>query len=115
MKQDTQLIVKEAMTGASKGALVAAASSIVGGVAMVTTPAITILGIGIGTSIAVALPVVAAVAVGGGCCWRIGGSDSKTPQKQENSQAVRESPWQKVAAFFEISRKTRSLLKLRSS
>ena len=83
MKQDTQLIVKEAMTGASKGALVAAASSIVGGVAMVTTPAITILGIGIGTSIAVALPVVAAVAVGGAV---VGGSVAAIHRHRKNKK-----------------------------
>ena len=83
MKQDTQLIVKEAMTGASKGALVAAASSIVGGVAMVTTPAITILGIGIGTSIAVALPVVAAVAVGGAV---VGGSVAAIQRHHKNKK-----------------------------
>ena len=83
MKQDTQLIVKEAMTGASKGALVAAASSIVGGVAMVTTPAITILGIGIGTSIAVALPVVAAVAVGGAV---VGGSLAAIQRHRKNKK-----------------------------
>jgi predicted RND superfamily exporter protein len=83
MKQDTQLIVKEAMTGASKGALVAAASSIVGGVAMVTTPAITILGIGIGTSIAVALPVVAAVAVGGAV---VGGSVAAIQRHRKNKK-----------------------------
>ena len=83
MKQDTQLIVKEAMTGASKGALLAAASSIVGGVAMVTTPAITILGIGIGTSIAVALPVVAAVAVGGAV---VGGSVAAIQRHRKNKK-----------------------------
>ena len=83
MKQDTQLIVKEAMTGASKGALMAAASSIVGGVAMVTTPAITILGIGIGTSIAVALPVVAAVAVGGAV---VGGSVAAIQRHRKNKK-----------------------------
>lgn len=83
MKQDTQLIVKEAMTGASKGALMAAAASIVGGVAMVTTPAITILGIGIGTSIAVALPVVAAVAVGGAV---VGGSVAAIQRHRKNKK-----------------------------
>jgi predicted RND superfamily exporter protein len=83
MKQDTQLIVKEAMTGASKGALIASAASIVGGVAMVTTPAITILGIGIGTSIAVALPVVAAVAVGGAV---VGGSVAAIQRHRKNKK-----------------------------
>jgi uncharacterized membrane protein len=67
MKQDTQLIVKEAMTGASKGALIASAASIVGGVAMVSTPSTSILWglITFGASSVVALPVVASVAVGG--------------------------------------------------
>jgi hypothetical protein len=83
MKQDTQLIVKEAMTGASKGALVASAASIASGVAMVTTPAITILGIGIGTSIAVALPVVAAVAVGGAV---VGGSVAAIQRHRKNKK-----------------------------
>lgn len=83
MKKDTQLIVKEAMTGASKGALVASAASIASGVAMVTTPAITILGIGIGTSIAVALPVVAAVAVGGAV---VGGSVAAIQRHRKNKK-----------------------------
>jgi hypothetical protein len=84
MKQDTQLIMKEAMTGASKGALVAAASSIVGGVAMVSTPVTTLFGlITLGTTTAVALPVVVAVAVGGAV---IGGSVAAIQRHQKNKK-----------------------------
>lgn len=84
MKQDTQLIVKEAMTGASKGALMAAAASIVGGVAMVSTPVTTLFGlITLGTTAAVALPVVAAVAVGGAV---VGGSVAAIQRHRKNKK-----------------------------
>jgi hypothetical protein len=84
MKQDTQLIMKEAMTGASKGALVAAASSIVGGVAMVSTPVTTLFGlITLGTTTAVALPVFLAVAVVGAV---MGGSIAAIQRHQKNKK-----------------------------
>ena len=85
MKQDTQLIVKEAMTGASKGALVASAASIVSGVAMVATPSTSILWglITFGASSVVAFPVVASVAVGGAI---VGGAAAAIQRHQKNKK-----------------------------
>ena len=63
--KDYKKIGTDAAKGASKGALVAGAASIISGVAMASVP-VKILGlITIGTSVAVAAPVVASVAVGG--------------------------------------------------
>lgn len=84
MKEDTQLIIKDAMTGASKGAVVASAASIVGGLAMVSTPVTTLFGlITLGTTTAVAFPVVAAVAVGGAV---VGGSIAAIKRHKKNKE-----------------------------
>ncbi len=84
MKQDTHLILKEAMAGASKGALLSSAASIVGGVAMVSTPVTTLFGlITLGTTTAVALPVVAAVAVGGAV---VGGTAAAIQRHRKNKK-----------------------------
>lgn len=62
---EKQKIVKEALTGASKSGLVAAAGSILSGVAMASVP-VKILGfITVGTATVVSTPVVLAVGAGG--------------------------------------------------
>ncbi|GAB4135073.1 hypothetical protein [Thermopirellula anaerolimosa] len=63
--KDYNRIATEALKGASKGALLASAASIVSGVAMATVP-IKVLGIvTVATATTVAAPVVGAIAVGG--------------------------------------------------
>lgn len=62
---DKQRIVKESIAGASKGGIVAAAGSILSGVAMVSVP-VKILGlITVGATTAVSAPIVLAVGAGG--------------------------------------------------
>ena len=66
MKEDTQRVAKDAMSGASKGALIGGAASIASGIALVATPVTTFFGlVTIGTVVSVAAPVVAAGAVTG--------------------------------------------------
>lgn len=85
MKQDTHLVIKDSLTGASKGALLASAASIVSGVAMVTTPSTSILWglITFGASSVVAFPVVASVAVGGAA---VGGAAAAILRHKKNKK-----------------------------
>jgi hypothetical protein len=66
IKEDHQEIAKAFLSGVTKGGALGAASSIISGIAMTTTPITTLFGyITIGSSVAVAGPVVlTAAAVG---------------------------------------------------
>ena len=66
IKEDHQEIAKSLLSGATKGGAIGAASSILSGAAMVSTPITTFFGyVTLGTSVAVAMPVVlTAAAVG---------------------------------------------------
>ena len=66
MKEDHQEIAKSVLTGATKGGAIAAASSILTGVAITATPVTTFFGlVTIGTTTAIAAPVVlTAAAIG---------------------------------------------------
>lgn len=84
MKQDTHLVIKDTLTGASKGALLASAASIVSGVAMVTTPSTAFFGlITLGATTAVAFPVFASVAVGGAI---VGGATAAILRHKKNKK-----------------------------
>jgi len=66
MKEDTERVAKDALSAASKGALIGGAASIATGIALVATPVTTFFGlVTLGTAVTVAAPVVAAGAVSG--------------------------------------------------
>lgn len=66
MKEDHQEIAKAGLSAATKGAAIAAASSIATGVAIVATPVTTFFGlVTLGTTTAIAMPVVVTAGVVG--------------------------------------------------
>jgi hypothetical protein len=78
MKEETQRVAKEALSGASKGALIGAAASIASGLAVVAIPVTTLFGfVTIGTVATVAAPVVTAGAVTGALIYGIAAAVSR--------------------------------------
>lgn len=66
MSETNDRMIKDTISGASKGALYGGALSIATGVALVATPVTTLFGlVTLGTTVAVAAPIVAAGAAAG--------------------------------------------------
>ncbi len=88
MKDDHQEIAKSALTSASKGAAIAAASSILTGAAITSTPVTTFFGlVTLGTTTAVAAPVVITAGVLGAVTFgTIAGYNKYKKVKRINEQ-----------------------------